>query len=361
MSKIGRNDPCWCGSGNKYKNCHLIRANEVSHSIRRIIAGFKEKTNHKECMHPEASKQNCSKKIINAHTIQKKGPLKFIVDDTNHVYSFGMDQYGRNEISKLGWQKASTFKGFCGKHDKELFSVIEDVPYNNGQDQNFIAGYRAYALEYFKKISMIKAVPFMRDNIDRGMTYEDQVVFQQNLHAMKLGFFKGIDDFKTSLDIFTGSYKLQQFDDFESVAIYFTGELNLVVSGCFTPEFTIEGEEIQSLDLDAVFVENIAINTLSTENGFAIVFSWPSQFTKCAIFIDSLLNIEHQLLPSRLVELIFSYIENSYFSMDWLNGLDNEKRVTIESMARKPVQYGESVEFTNNEYTNWQVTGVQRN
>ncbi len=22
VSKIGRNDPCWCGSGKKYKNCH---------------------------------------------------------------------------------------------------------------------------------------------------------------------------------------------------------------------------------------------------------------------------------------------------------------------------------------------------
>ncbi|HBQ75903.1 MAG TPA: hypothetical protein DD663_03385, partial [Exiguobacterium sp.] len=20
--QIGRNDPCWCGSGKKYKNCH---------------------------------------------------------------------------------------------------------------------------------------------------------------------------------------------------------------------------------------------------------------------------------------------------------------------------------------------------
>ena len=20
---LGRNDPCWCGSGNKYKRCHL--------------------------------------------------------------------------------------------------------------------------------------------------------------------------------------------------------------------------------------------------------------------------------------------------------------------------------------------------
>ena len=21
--KLGRNDPCWCGSGKKYKHCHL--------------------------------------------------------------------------------------------------------------------------------------------------------------------------------------------------------------------------------------------------------------------------------------------------------------------------------------------------
>src|SRR5690554_4822555 len=23
MEKITRNDPCWCGSGKKYKNCHM--------------------------------------------------------------------------------------------------------------------------------------------------------------------------------------------------------------------------------------------------------------------------------------------------------------------------------------------------
>jgi hypothetical protein len=22
-TKLGRNDPCWCGSGNKYKKCHI--------------------------------------------------------------------------------------------------------------------------------------------------------------------------------------------------------------------------------------------------------------------------------------------------------------------------------------------------
>ncbi|WP_217908963.1 SEC-C metal-binding domain-containing protein [Vreelandella maris] len=27
-NKIGRNDPCWCGSGKKYKRCHKDREDE---------------------------------------------------------------------------------------------------------------------------------------------------------------------------------------------------------------------------------------------------------------------------------------------------------------------------------------------
>ncbi|MGQ9708971.1 MAG: SEC-C metal-binding domain-containing protein [Anaerolineae bacterium] len=27
--KLGRNDPCWCGSGKKYKNCHLRQDEEA--------------------------------------------------------------------------------------------------------------------------------------------------------------------------------------------------------------------------------------------------------------------------------------------------------------------------------------------
>ena len=38
MEKIGRNDPCWCGSGKKYKKCHcefddIIREHELKGEI----------------------------------------------------------------------------------------------------------------------------------------------------------------------------------------------------------------------------------------------------------------------------------------------------------------------------------------
>lgn len=31
MEKIGRNDPCWCGSGKKYKTCHMLMDEKIHH------------------------------------------------------------------------------------------------------------------------------------------------------------------------------------------------------------------------------------------------------------------------------------------------------------------------------------------
>ena len=67
MAKIGRNEPCWCGSGKKYKKCHYLRSDEIAHPIGRLLAEIKSKTAHKECLHPESGKGQCSKKVIEEH------------------------------------------------------------------------------------------------------------------------------------------------------------------------------------------------------------------------------------------------------------------------------------------------------
>ncbi len=36
MRKLSRNDPCWCGSGKKYKNCHLKQDLATLHERRRV-------------------------------------------------------------------------------------------------------------------------------------------------------------------------------------------------------------------------------------------------------------------------------------------------------------------------------------
>ena len=85
------------------------------------------------------------------------------------------------------------------------------------------------------------------------------------------------------------------------------------------------------------------------------------KFKQCTKFIQSLTEVHKELLPSRLIEIIFSYIENSYFSKAWVDSLDEAKRSTIEIMARNPIQYGGPIKFTDYNYTNWNVDHVVLN
>ena len=66
--KIGRNDPCPCGSGKKYKKCCLGKADNPEYSditkFADVYKATRKAARFKECIHPD--KCSCSEKIIEA-------------------------------------------------------------------------------------------------------------------------------------------------------------------------------------------------------------------------------------------------------------------------------------------------------
>ncbi len=85
---IGRNDPCWCGSGKKYKKCHLNRDKLPAPNIFEVVKSQRKFLNKKYCLHPNANVNTCSGGIIKAHTIQRSGGLDKIAKN-GHVYGLG--------------------------------------------------------------------------------------------------------------------------------------------------------------------------------------------------------------------------------------------------------------------------------
>jgi SEC-C motif len=53
--KIGRNDPCWCGSGVKFKQCHLGRSDERPLPLPAVANQLRKFFKAKKCLHPLAS------------------------------------------------------------------------------------------------------------------------------------------------------------------------------------------------------------------------------------------------------------------------------------------------------------------
>ena len=86
MSKIGRNEPCWCGSGIKYKKCHLNREKQQMVNPWEVEKAMRKSFSTKDCLVPNSCKTECSGGIIQAHTVAKTW-LKKIAKDS-HVYGF---------------------------------------------------------------------------------------------------------------------------------------------------------------------------------------------------------------------------------------------------------------------------------
>ncbi|PUE65481.1 SEC-C metal-binding domain-containing protein [Arcobacter caeni] len=82
-----RNEICFCGSGKKYKNCHAIKEFEKKVELHEMNKDFMNSQAKKKCMAPQILKDECTKKIIKAHTISKSCNLKQISKD-GHVMHF---------------------------------------------------------------------------------------------------------------------------------------------------------------------------------------------------------------------------------------------------------------------------------
>jgi 3-methyladenine DNA glycosylase AlkC len=76
--RIGRNDPCPCGSGKKYKKCCLGKADDVYYSnplnLLETYKKVRKESRIKRCLHPKSDE--CSEKIIGAHSIQNNKIIK---------------------------------------------------------------------------------------------------------------------------------------------------------------------------------------------------------------------------------------------------------------------------------------------
>ena len=148
--RLGRNDPCWCGSGEKFKKCHLNRDSERPLPFAAISNAMWTAWQHKKCFHPQASAAVCDK-IVSAHTIQRSRGLERLVDSSNHVYTFHSRKQEEDiRVQRVGWREASTFTGFCSQHDGLTFGPLETTVFTGTEEQCFLIAYRAVCHVYFR-------------------------------------------------------------------------------------------------------------------------------------------------------------------------------------------------------------------
>lgn len=123
-------EPCWCGSGRTYAQCHRDRQKQQSLPEYEIKEGFRKAFEKRICLHPQRSVLCCSEQIVKAHTVSASANLDAIAED-GHVMHFYFSskatvaQMDRVTVQEIGVNKASTFFGFCRFHDSQTSQTMK--------------------------------------------------------------------------------------------------------------------------------------------------------------------------------------------------------------------------------------------
>jgi hypothetical protein len=161
--KIGRNEPCPCGSGRKYKKCHLDRElaqpipyYELANELLRLRIG------DKKCLHPMPGNAQCTGKVIEAHSISRNAALTRIALNQK-VYQLDISPHtiakskGQPNLKLQYIKSATTFTGFCSPHDAVLFKPIDQGGLTPTPEQALLLHYRSLCRELYVQRALARS------------------------------------------------------------------------------------------------------------------------------------------------------------------------------------------------------------
>ena len=335
-TKLGRNDPCWCGSGKKYKRCHLNREGQVSPGKQETFKKFIKLYEKGKCLHPNAGPSTCSGKIIDAHTIQRNGGLSVIAQN-GHVYSLLRHQRMFEQHNwdvgggpnKVGIRDASIFRGFCDRHDNDLFAPIEKQPFRGTPEQIALLGYRAICYELQMKTFALGVDGILRD-FDKGQSDLFQQIHQESLSGRDDGVNTSIQELQLLKNRYDKAFFKKDFGDFAYYVVTFNTKPEVMCSGALQSTHDFQGNKIAELGYLNIPADWLAFSLIATDDGGAAVFSWPTDHSRSQRILKTLNELKDLDQPHAIIRFTFEFFENTYFSPDWWDSLQEQVQTRLQ-------------------------------
>lgn len=334
--KLGRNEPCWCGSGLKFKRCHLNRSDQKPALPWETEKALRDAFSKKVCSVPKEWTEECVGGPIHAHTVPKSGSLKQIARN-GHVYGYTLSlqklkKYkGKVPPELLGINRASTFTGFCGKHDTQLFAPLETEDFLSTFQQCFLLGYRALAREVYTKEANAGLSPERR-MADKGKSENAQFQIQFFNSGYEIGLAAGLQDITRHLEEMQKCLVSNDFDSVRAYVIQLIEPPPVMCSGGIFPERTFDGDRLHDLRDPTEKCELLTISSFWGGTFGYVVLSWlPGSDSACIPFVESLEKISGEDLSAALLRMFFEYLENIFIQPEWWERLTEEQQEYLNS------------------------------
>jgi hypothetical protein len=220
----------------------------------------------------------------------------------------------------IGLGKASTFAGFCARHDNDTFRELEDVPFRGSAKQCFLLAYRVVVMELMAKRGANESYPLLT-NLEKGKSLDHQLHIRSIARRGVSGTAKSLREFEEFKLEYDHRLLTEDFADLQSVVIYFDGNLPYSGSGTCYPRFDLHGSELQRPTCDPS--ELVTFHAIQVGDKGAFVMAWlrsPSGIGRR--FAESLRQVEQEHLPETSLRIALATSENVYISPTWWRSLD---------------------------------------
>ncbi|AZT83662.1 hypothetical protein EHN06_08985 [Marinobacter sp. NP-4(2019)] len=341
---MGRNELCWCGSGKKWKKCHRDRHLQQEVPVGKLMKEMYQNQKQGTCLHPEASKESCSSKLIKAHTIQRASGLSAI-SEKGHVISpkKGFENIFKNngQITPvpIGIGNASTFMGFCSYHDNALFEPIESTTFTLNHQAAFLLAFRALSYEYLTKMNSIKTIEIQR-NFDKGKDFQAQAYIQNYLHTHRAGIERGMKELEVWKTKYDKMFLDENFESMPHYAVEFDGILPFVCSGGFYPEIDFEGNTLQRISRGNFEFEHVCVNVSVVGERSFLAFGWHGANDGPARqFVKSFRSLKNTEKANASLILAVEQLENTYFNPTWWDMLSSRNREHLIHRMRSGIGF----------------------
>lgn len=316
---------------------------------------------------------NCNG-IITAHTLSKKSMLEPVANRENEVYTISTVSLVNHQINleKKGIGGVSTFKGFCGMHDKDLFTCLDDDEFKCTPKQLFMLAYRTISRELYKKINFPERIPTKKEYINiigRRKYNKEYVLFVEKIKKHNEYSIQSLKYIKDKLDT---QLRDEDWNSLKSHVLLFEKISHPIcaATGAFQPLFDISGKIInEPVDYYDEYGEylgkglklrTIIFSIIPVKDMYVVIFSWDNDDVS-ENFFKSILKQENKSLAA--FNIILDNIENFAIYPDWYENLDDKKKEFIQkriqskiknTIWKNPEKYNSMLEIDEfKEIVNW--------
>ena len=279
------------------------------------------------CLHPESPHNYCGE-TVKSHAIQKSF-LRQISNDCGQVYTQHTSLSSPNDIVRMkltGINNASTFRGFCERHDNELFAPIEDQPLQLNNEHALLLNYRSLCREIYLMVQLLANYKryFVDEDVDNPTYYKWLSMFF-HLHTGTHCWFTDYSQMSEMREAISNSDFSQTF----FCAIEFDRAPDILACASITPTIDVHGKELQA-PFQGYLLDTISVSLLPYSGGKGVaVFAWHGNSTVNEKFIESLQSLAYGDIPDTIVRFLFHHVKEIYFSPRWWDALSTDARGSL--------------------------------